>query len=122
MRNHKPKSALIVEDDALIAMATENVVRSEGFDRIEVCPSAQAAVECLATLAPDLLILDAGLADRNDGWMIAELARETISPLPRMLFVTGSPDAIPPEIAKLGIILAKPCSEDQLRQAIRSKT
>ena len=75
MRNHKPKSALIVEDDALIAMATENVVRSEGFDRIEVCPSAQAAVECLATLAPDLLILDAGLADRNDGWMIAELGK-----------------------------------------------
>jgi CheY-like chemotaxis protein len=122
MNNHKVKSALIVEDDALIAMATEDVVRSEGFDRIEICSSAKAAVACLASLAPQLLVLDASLADRDDGWLIAELARETISPLPKMLFVTGSPDAIPPEIAKLGIILAKPCSEDQLRRAIRNKT
>jgi CheY-like chemotaxis protein len=122
MKTNKFKTALIVEDDALIAMATEDLVRSEGFDRIEVCSSAKAAVECLASLAPELLILDAGLADRDDGWSIAELARETISPLPRMLFVTGSPDAIPPEIAKLGIILAKPCSEAQLLRAIRDKT
>lgn len=122
MKKNKLKSALIVEDDALIALAAEEVVRSEGFDLVEICASAKAAVECLASLAPELLILDAGLADRDDGWMIAALARETISPQPRMLFVTGSPDAIPPEIAKLGIILAKPCSEDQLRWAIRNKT
>lgn len=122
MSDHKPKSDLIVEDDAPIAMATEEVVRSEGFDRVEVCATAKAAVECLASLAPALLILDADLADRDDGWSVAEPARETISPPPRLLFVTGSPDAIPPEIAKLGIILAKPCSEDQLRRAIRSQT
>lgn len=121
MKKNKLKTALIVEDDALIALATEEIVRSEGFDRIEVCSSAKAAVECLASLAPALLVLDAGLADRDDGWMIAEVARETISPPPKMLFVTGSPDAIPPEIARLGIILAKPCSEDQLRRAIRHK-
>lgn len=121
MKNGKQKSALIVEDDALIALATEDVVRSEGFERVEICSTAKSAVEYLAALAPDLLVLDAGLADRDDGWSIAELARETNSPQPRMLFVTGSPDAIPPEIAKLGVILAKPCSEDQLRQAIRGR-
>lgn len=122
MKDNKTKSALIVEDDALIAMATEEVVREEGFDPIKVCSTAKAAVECLVSLAPQLLVLDAGLADRDDGWSIAELARETISPHPTILFVTGSPDAIPPEIAKLGIILAKPCTDEQLRRAIQGKT
>lgn len=88
-------------------MATEPVVGSEGYGRIELYSSAKAAIECLANPAPQLLILDAGLADRNDGWLIAELARETLSPLPRMLFVTGTTDAIPPEIANLGMVFGQ---------------
>lgn len=112
-------AALVVEDDAIIAMATEEILRSEGYDPVVVCATAKAAVECLATLAPRVLVLDAGLADRADGWMIAELARETVSPRPKMLFVTGSPEAIPSDIAKLGTVLAKPCTEADFLEALR---
>ena len=119
MANAKNMAALVVEDDSIVAMATEEILRSEGYDPVVICASAKAAVECLAMLAPRVLVLDAGLADRADGWMIAELARETVSPQPKLLFVTGSPEAIPAEIAKLGIVLAKPCTEEDFLRALR---
>lgn len=114
-----PLCALVVEDDALIALATELVLRSEGFEQIERCPSAQRAITLLSDLSPHLMVIDAGLSDREDGWSIAELARETIVPMPQMLFVTGRPDAIPEDVARLGRVLPKPCSEEELRRAIR---
>jgi CheY-like chemotaxis protein len=120
MAKAKNRAALVVEDDPIVAMATEEILRSEGFDPVETCATAKAAIERLAALAPRLMVLDAGLADRDDGWSIAELAREIVSPPPKLLFVTGSPDAIPVEIAKLGTVLAKPCSEEDLRAAIRT--
>lgn len=118
MAKAKSRAALVVEDDPIVAMATEEILRSEGFDPVETCASAKAAIERLAALAPWLLVLDAGLADRDDGWSIAELAREIVSPQPKLLFVTGSPGAIPAEIAKLGTVLSKPCSEADFRNAL----
>lgn len=120
MRKNKPNPALVVEDDALTALATQDLLVSEGYDPVEICDSAKAALALLADLAPRLLVLDAGLADRADGWLIAELARETISPAPRLIFLTGSPDQIPAHIAQLGTVLAKPCGEDALREAVRA--
>lgn len=119
MTNAKNMSALVVEDDPIVAMATEEILRSEGYDPVVICASASAAVECLVTLAPRVLVLDTGLADRDDGWSIAELVRETVSPRPKLLFVTGSPEAIPSDIAKLGTVLAKPCTEEDFRRALR---
>lgn len=119
MRKNKSNPALVVEDDALIALATQDLLLSEGYAPVEIRDSAKTALAAMADLAPRLLVLDAGLADRSDGWTIAELARETISPAPRLIFLTGSPDLIPPRIAKLGTVLAKPCSEEALREAVR---
>lgn len=113
-------SALVVEDDAIVAMATEEILRAEGYDPVVVCATAKAAIDCLALLAPRVLVLDAGLADRADGWSIAELAREIVSPPPKLLFVTGSPEAIPSDIAKLGTVLAKPCTEEDFLRALRT--
>lgn len=119
MTKPRPLCALVIEDDAVIALATELVLRSEGFEQIERCPSARQAIALLADVTPHLMIIDAGLSDRADGWSIAELVRETIMPMPQMLFVTGRPNAIPEEVARLGRVLAKPCSEEDLRRAIR---
>lgn len=119
MELNRSKAALIVEDDPLVAMATQQILEDEGYAPVEISRSAKSAIAMLQTSAPALLVLDAGLADRSDGWSLAELARETISPRPKMLFVTGSPEQIPPEIARLGTVLGKPCSEEQLRAAVR---
>ena len=51
---------------------------------------------------PDAIVLDVHLADRDDGWALAELVDLLGPKRPRIVFSTGSPEDIPPEIAELG--------------------
>ena len=100
--------ALIVEDDALLAMNLEEALMRGGAEEVVVCNSVAAAMEELARLKPDILILDVQLADRDDGWAMAELVT-TLSPRPPVIiFSTGAPERIPEHVAQLGAVLAKP--------------
>ena len=100
--------ALIVEDDALLAMNLEDALMSGGAEAVVVCDSVAAAMAELDRLKPDILILDVHLADRDDGWAMAELVT-TLSPRPpAIIFSTGAPEQIPKHVAQLGAILVKP--------------
>ena len=107
----KPPSlgrALIVEDDPLLAMNLEDALMRGGAETVVVCDTVAAAMEELARLKPDILILDVQLADRDDGWAMAELVT-TLSPRPpAIIFSTGAPERIPEHVAQLGAVLAKP--------------
>ena len=100
--------ALIVEDDSLLAMNLEDALMAGGAEAVVVCDSVAGAMEELERLKPDILILDVQLADRDDGWAIAELVT-TLSPRPpAIIFSTGAPERIPENVAQFGVILAKP--------------
>lgn len=100
--------ALIVEDDPLLAMNLEDALMAGGAEAVVVCDSVAAAMEELERLKPDILILDVQLADRDDGWAMAELVT-TLSPRPpAIIFSTGAPERIPEHVAQLGAVLAKP--------------
>lgn len=100
--------ALIVEDDPLLAMNLEDALLSAGAEVVVVCDGVAGAMEELARLKPDILILDVQLADRDDGWAMAELVT-TLSPRPpAIIFSTGAPERIPDHVAQLGAVLAKP--------------
>jgi len=79
-----------------------------------VCDSVAAAMAELETLKPDILVLDVQLADRSDGWAIAELVTELSPRPPAIVFSTGAPERIPAKVAELGAILAKPYDPDML--------
>jgi DNA-binding response OmpR family regulator len=107
----KPPSlgrALIVEDDPLLAMSLEDALREGGAERVVVCDSVAAAMAELDKLKPDILILDVQLADRGDGWAMAELVHELSPRPPAIVFSTGAPERIPAKVAELGAVLAKP--------------
>ena len=109
----RPKSpslgrALIVEDDPLLAMSLEDALRDGGAERVVVCDSVAAAMAELDKLKPDILILDVQLADRGDGWAMAELVHELSPRPPAIVFSTGAPERIPAKVAELGAVLAKP--------------
>jgi DNA-binding response OmpR family regulator len=106
--------ALVVEDDAILAMALEDALRAGGAEKIVVCDSVAAAMAELETLKPDILVLDVQLADRSDGWAIAELVTELSPRPPAIVFSTGAPERIPAKVAELGAILAKPYDPDML--------
>ena len=109
-----PKRVLVVEDDAILAMAIEAALVDAGVETVRLVASTADALAALRDDKPDLMVLDVHLADRNDGWALAELV-DTIGPNPpRVIFSTGAPGDIPPEIAGLGSILEKPYAPEEL--------
>ena len=79
---------LVVEDDPVLALAIEDALLHEGGAR-EV-------------------VIDVHLADRDDGWAIAELVDLLGPKPPRIVFSTGAPEDIPPQVAEMGPIFEKP--------------
>lgn len=113
------KRVLIAEDDPVLAMATEDTLRSAGVEHVDICPTTEGAMEVLRTTRPDAIILDVHLSDRSDGWAIAELVEALGENCPRIIFSTGAPQDIPAAIAELGSVLEKPYASDALIAALQ---
>lgn len=111
---------LVVEDDVVLAMAIEVALQDAGAAEVVVCPSIACTMEALEAGAADAIVLDVHLADRDDGWALAELADLLGPKRPRIVFSTGSPEDIPPEIAEMGPIFEKPYDPAQLAEALAS--
>ena len=109
-----PGHVLVVEDDAVLAMSLEMALRDAGVARVEISSTTEMALAALKAAQPDAIILDVHLADRDDGWAIAELARSLGPSGPRIVFSTGAPQDIPEEIAEIGCILEKPYDPQDL--------
>lgn len=113
------RRVLIVEDDPVLGMATEDTLREVGVEHIDICPTTEGALDVLRTQLPDAIILDVHLSDRNDGWAIAELVESLGENSPRIVFSTGAPQDIPAHIAELGSVLTKPYAPEALLAALR---
>ena len=103
-----PKHVLVVEDDAILSMTIEDTLSDAGVAKVELCSSTEQALDALRRKRPDVIVLDVHLADRDDGWAVAELVRTLGPEAPRIVFSTGAPQDIPEEIAALGCVLEKP--------------
>jgi DNA-binding response OmpR family regulator len=114
--------ALIVEDDALLSLALEQALRDGGAERVVACASITAAMAELEATPPDILILDVNLADRDDGWTLAELVTSLSPRPPAIVFSTGSPERIPEKIAALGAVMSKPYDPAALVAVLRAQT
>ena len=99
---------VVVEDDSVLALSIEATLLDGGAKSVTLCASTSEAMEALRQRKPDVLILDVHLADRDDGWALAELVSAVGPRPPRIIFSTGSPQDIPPEIAEMGTMLEKP--------------
>ena len=120
IRSGKPRlgSILVVEDDPVLGLSIEAALLDAGAKQVIICPSTARAMEALESVRPDGIVLDVHLADRDDGWALAELVDQLGPPRPRIVFSTGSPDEIPPEIAEMGAVLEKPYDPAQLVEAL----
>jgi CheY-like chemotaxis protein len=109
-----PDRVLIVEDDAIIGLALEDALAGAGVRNVEISTTTEQALDALRRERPEAIVLDVHLADRDDGWAIAELARSLGPSGPRIVFSTGAPQDIPEEIAEIGCILEKPYDPQDL--------
>ncbi|MFA9200786.1 MAG: response regulator [Cypionkella sp.] len=110
---------LLVEDDPLIALALEDALRDAGARDVTICRTTAEALAALRERKPDAMVIDVHLADRDDGWAIAELVSSVGPKPPRIVFSTGAPQDIPAEIAELGPVLEKPYNYAELVEALR---
>ena len=114
-RSGKPRKlpklgrVLLVEDDAILAMSLEDALVRGGAQEVIICHTMQSTMEQLEDGEKlDAIVLDVHLADRDDGWAIAELVRTLGPDSPRIIFSTGMPRDIPEDVAAMGCILEKP--------------
>lgn len=113
------RHVLLVEDDAVLCLTIEQALCDAGVAQVDVCPTTEQALEALRRKQPDAIVLDVRLADRDDGWAVAELVRTLGPDRPRVIFSTGQPDAIPEDVAALGRVLAKPYDAATLVRMLR---
>lgn len=111
---------LVVEDDPIVALALDAALRDAGAVEVVVCASIACTMEALEQGPAAAIVLDVHLADRSDGWALAELA-DLLGPKPPFIvFATGAPEDIPPEIAEMGPVFEKPYDPVELAEALAS--
>lgn len=110
--------ALLIEDEALVALIVEETLASLGFE-VEVAGTGAEALRSVQRSIPDLAVIDMGLPD-VEGDVLAANVRE-VAPDTAILIATGyDPASV---LAKLGHlprveILTKPYSDADLSVAI----
>ena len=114
-----PHRVLVVEDDAVLGLTIEAALEDAGVADVRICPTTDAALAALRDQTPDAIVLDVHLADRDDGWAIAELVRTLGPKAPRVIFSTGMPQDIPEDIAAQGSVLVKPYDAAVLVERLR---
>lgn len=105
--------ALIIEDEPLIAMSVEEVLRGCGFSSFEFAVSADEAVAAAARRCPDLITADVQLAQGCGISAVQAICSERKIPV---IFITGSAKQV--RIRMPGHeLIEKPFNVDHLRQA-----
>lgn len=117
--NALPSRVLVVEDDAVLGLTIEQALLDAGVTDVEICPTTDEALAALRREQPDAIILDVHLADRDDGWAIAELIRTLGPDSPKIVFSTAAPHDIPKDIAEMGCVLTKPYASETLVEVLR---
>lgn len=114
-----PRRVLVVEDDAVLGLTIEQALEDSGVEDVEICSTTDAALDALRRETPDAIVLDVHLADRDDGWAIAELVQALGPKPPRIIFSTGAPEQIPEAVAAQGCVLEKPYDAADLVNLLR---
>ena len=109
---------LLVEDDPILALSLEDALKDGGAKDVTVCSSMKATMDALEHTNFDAIVLDVHLADRDDGWALAELVTLLGAKPPRIVFSTGSPEDIPANIAEMGPVFEKPYDPAQLVEVL----
>lgn len=109
---------MIVEDDPLLSQDMADALKAAGAKKVKTFSSVAEALTGFEKYQPAILVLDVNLADRSDGWALAELAIQLSPKRPAIVFSTGSPESIPPHIADMGTLLSKPFPMAVLVEAI----
>lgn len=107
---------LIIEDEAVIAMALEDVLRDCGCSSFAFATSADEAVAAARARCPDLITSDVRLAPGSGIDAVEAICAE--KPIP-VIFITGSPAEVEARLPD-EVILVKPFDAARLAEAVKT--
>jgi DNA-binding response OmpR family regulator len=107
--------ALIIEDDELIAMAIEDVLRDCGFTSFRVAVSLNEAVAAVREKCPQLITADVELRPGSGIDAVQAICSETVIPV---VFITGRPDSVRSRMPHHPV-LGKPFRVSDVQAAVR---
>lgn len=112
--------ALLVEDEALVAMIVEEALTALGFDPVCVFNGADA-LKAYAEARPDVVVIDVGLPDMR-GDELARRFRAADAELPIVLASGYDPTEVMSGFMgdRRTTCLAKPYTEEDLAEAVRA--
>lgn len=119
MGNEKKGRVLIVEDDMLLSMVEERLIKRLGFDVVDKVTRGSDAIEKVEKLDPDIIVMDISLKGDMDGIEAMEVIRET-SDVP-VIYLSGSGDRYSLERAKktgFTDYLTKPVTGGDLKEPL----
>lgn len=111
---------IVVEDEAIVAMATKMMLRQLSHDIVSLISSGIDAVEEVKQRDVDLVIMDIKLKGEMDGVQAAEEIRKT-KDVP-IIFITGNSDIKTKErisTIKNSMMLLKPVLQEDLRASLK---
>lgn len=117
----KDKSVLIVEDDMIISLVVENMVKKLGFKVVGKTISGEEAVTLATDLKPELVLMDVRLKGELDGIDAVEMIKKVYEP--HIVYLTGNSDKLNYERAKktnYADLLVKPFTLDDLKKSLSS--
>lgn len=116
MSHDGPLNILIVEDEVLLAVELQYIVRDVGCRDVGLAMSSEEAVELAQQLTPDLALVDVHLQDGPTGVDVARhIARDCGSVV---LFMTANVLRLPDDFAGACGVIGKPYSEHAVRTAL----
>jgi CheY-like chemotaxis protein len=108
------RSILILEDEMIVAMQMEDLVRELGIRDVHICADVPSALDLLQSTPVDCAILDLWLRDRNS-MDVADLLAEKGIPF---LFSSGSDSTALDDRHASRPLIGKPFLDDDLKLLI----
>lgn len=107
--------ALIIEDDAMIAMSIEQALRDCGFATFDFADSLETAVRAAGEGCPDLITADVRLARGCGVEAVQVICQEKAIPV---IFLTGSWQEVEARLPGYAL-LRKPFTGAQISEVVR---
>ena len=110
----KKPMALIIEDDQDISMVFSSVMREADYDT-EIIHEGDKAIERLAEVIPDIVLLDLRLPGVSGKEILAQINVDRRLVNTRVVIVTANPDMVRDLPESTPFVLLKPIDVNQLR-------
>lgn len=112
---------LIAEDDHILSLVLENMIRRMGHEVVFVCRNGKNTIKQALSKKPDCILLDYFLMDDLNGYQVMVKIRQQLQ-IP-VVFITGQPlnlIKVKTDEIKYSVCITKPVLYHDLEKAIEN--